>query len=153
MVKKNFQLTEAGLSELVAELEELKSRRSEIADRIAEARDFGDLKENAEYDAARTDQTAVETRIAEIEDIMLNAEVITGGHHSVRIGSTVNLERVTDKKPFEYTIVGSIEADPLDGKISDESPMGKALLGKKAGDMAVVETPKGAVEYRILSLE
>ena len=73
MVKKNFQLTEAGLSELVAELEELKSRRSEIADRIAEARDFGDLKENAEYDAARTDQTAVETRIAEIEDIMLNA--------------------------------------------------------------------------------
>ena len=65
----------------------------------------------------------------------------------------VNLERVTDKKPFEYTIVGSIEADPLDGKISDESPMGKALLGKKAGDMAVVETPKGAVEYKILSLE
>lgn len=153
MVKKNFQLTEAGLSELVAELEELKSRRSEIADRIAEARDFGDLKENAEYDAARTDQTAVETRIAEIEDIMLNAEVITGGHRSVRIGSIVNLERVTDKKPFEYTIVGSIEADPLDGKISDESPMGKALLGKKAGDVAVVETPKGAVEYKILSLE
>lgn len=153
MVKKNFQLTEAGLSELVAELEELKSRRSEIADRIAEARDFGDLKENAEYDAARTDQTAVETRIAEIEDIMLNAEVITGGHRSVRIGSIVNLERTTDKKPFEYTIVGSIEADPLDGKISDESPMGKALLGKKAGDVAVVETPKGAVEYKILSLE
>lgn len=150
---KATQLTEAGLSELVAELEELKSSRTEIADRIAEARDHGDLRENSEYDAARTEQAAVETRIAEIEELMRNVEIITGGHHVVRIGSVVKLERLTDQKQFTYTIVSSVEANPADNKISDESPVGAALLDKKAGDVAQVTTPKGLVEYKILSLE
>lgn len=152
-MKKTFQLTEEGLAELAAELEELVSRRTEIADRIATARDFGDLRENAEYDAARSEQTMVETRIAEIEDIMQNVDVITGGHNVVCLGSTVNLERVDDKKKFIYSIVGSVEANPSEGKISNESPMGEALLNKKAGDVVEVQTPRGAVKYKIASLE
>lgn len=153
-MKKTIQLTDEGYQELLAELEELKSQRTAIADRIAEARDFGDLKENAEYDAARTDQTAVETRIAEIEDIMAKAEVIDGsGHPAVCLGATVELERQTDKKKLTYTIVGSVEADPLNGKISDESPMGLALLDKQVGEMAEVATPKGQVTYKILTLK
>ena len=152
-MKKTFQLTEAGLSELIAELEELKSRRSEIADRIATARDFGDLRENSEYDAARSEQTMVETRIAEIEEIMQNTEVVTGGHHTVCIGSTVELERVDDKKKVTYSLVGSVEANPADGKISDESPLGQALLNRNPGEVVDVQTPRGVVQYKILSLE
>lgn len=153
-MKKTIQLTDEGYQELLAELEELKSQRSAIADRIAEARDFGDLKENAEYDAARTDQTAVETRIAEIEDIMSKAEVIGEGNKNVvHLGSTVKIRRLLDKKEFSYTVVGSIEADPSEGKISDESPMGVGLLDRKIGEIAQIKAPKGLVEYEILSIQ
>lgn len=154
MVKQVVHLTEDGLSELIAELEDLKSRRTEIADRIAEARDFGDLRENAEYDAARSEQTAVETRISEIEDIIQKAEVIeTGNSNKVHVGSTVTIQRVSDNKEFTYRVVGSIEANPAEGRISDESPMGAGLLNQKVGQVVAINTPKGPVEYKITSLE
>ncbi len=150
-MKKVFQLTAAGKKELEAELAELKSRRGDIADKIAEARDFGDLSENAEYDAAREEQGLVETRIAEIEDILANAALIrSGSSSSVNLGSTVEL--TTDGKNVTYTVVGPVEADPLAGKISNESPIGEALFGKKIGDTAVITTPKGQVTYTIASI-
>lgn len=147
-MKKAYQITPEGKKELEAELETLKGRRGEIADKIAEARDYGDLSENAEYDAAREEQGVVETRIAEIEDILLNAEIIKGGKKDkVGLGSTVELK--TGKKTVTYTVVGPVEADPLEGKISDESPIGDALMGKKVGDKIAITTPKGELEYTV----
>lgn len=151
-MKKAYQLTPAGKQELENELEELKSRRGEIAQKIADARDFGDLSENAEWDAARDEQAQVETRIAEIEDILLNAVIIKPkSSGTVAVGNTVVLK--DDKKVVEYTIVGSVEADPLEGKISDESPIGQALLGKKVGDKVTIKTPGGEVHYTIQEIK
>ena len=150
-MKKAYQLTEQGRKELEQELDELKSRRGEIADKIAEARDYGDLSENAEYDSAREEQGLVETRIAEIEDILLNAEEIKASKSSsVHLGSTVELK--VDGKTVKYTVVGSVEANPGEGKISDESPIGAALMGKKVADSVTVKTPKGDISYTITSL-
>ena len=150
-MKKLYQITEEGKQELEAELEELKSRRGGIADKIAEARDFGDLSENAEYDSAREEQGLVESRIAEIEDILLNAELIkTGGKTKVSLGSKVELK--TGKKTVTYTVVGPVEADPLEGKISNESPIGVALMGKKVGENVTIKTPKGEIEYEIVKI-
>lgn len=150
-MKKAYQLTPAGKQELENELEELKSRRGEIAQKIADARDFGDLSENAEWDAARDEQAQVETRIAEIEDILLNAVIIKPKSSGVvSVGNTVVLK---DVKVVEYTIVGSVEADPLEGKISDESPIGQALLGKKVGDKVTIKTPGGEVHYTIQEIK
>lgn len=150
-MKKLYQITEEGKQELEAELEELKSRRGGIADKIAEARDFGDLSENAEYDSAREEQGLVESRIAEIEDILLNAELIKGGSKTkVSLGSKVELK--TGKKTVTYTVVGPVEADPLEGKISNESPIGLALMGKKVGEKATITTPKGEIEYEIVKI-
>lgn len=150
-MKKLYQITEEGKRELEDELEELKSRRGAIADKIAEARDFGDLSENAEYDSAREEQGLVESRIAEIEDIILNAELIKGGSKTkVSLGSKVELK--TGKKTVTYTVVGPVEADPLEGKISNESPIGLALMGKKVGDKATIKTPKGDIEYEIVKI-
>lgn len=150
-MKKIYQITEEGKQELEAELEELKSRRGGIADKIAEARDFGDLSENAEYDSAREEQGLVESRIAEIEDILLNAEIIKAKKGSkVSLGSKVELK--TGKKSAAYTVVGPVEADPLEGKISNESPIGLALMGKKVGDKATIKTPKGEIEYEIVKI-
>lgn len=150
-MKKVYQITESGKAELEAELEGLKSRRGEIADKIAEARDYGDLSENAEYDAAREEQGVVETRIAEIEDILTNADLIKGGSSShVILGSKVELK--TGKKTITYFIVGPVEADPVEGKISNESPIGVALMGKSVGDKATVATPKGDISYEIVSI-
>lgn len=150
-MKKLYQITDGGKQELEAELEELKSRRGAIADKIAEARDFGDLSENAEYDTAREEQGLVESRIAEIEDILLNAELIKGGSKTkVSLGSKVELR--TGKKTVSYAVVGPVEADPLEGKISNESPIGLALMGKKVGDKASISTPKGEVEYEIVKI-
>ena len=147
-MKKVYQLTAEGKVELENELEELKGRRSDIAERIAAARDYGDLSENAEYDAAREEQGIVESRVIEIEDILMNCELIkpkkAGG--SVHVGSTVELH---NGKKVTYTIVGPVEADPLEGKISNESPIGAALMGKKAGDKVTIETPKGSTTYTI----
>ena len=150
-MKKAYQLTPAGKQELENELEELKSRRGEIAQKIADARDFGDLSENAEWDAARDEQAQVEARIAEIEDILLNAVIIKPKSSGVvSVGNTVVLK---DVKVVEYTIVGSVEADPLEGKISDESPIGQALLGKKVGDKVTIKTPGGEVHYTIQEIK
>lgn len=150
-MKKLYQITDEGKVELEAELAELKGRRGAIADKIAEARDYGDLSENAEYDAAREEQGLVESRIAEIEDILLNAELIKAGKGSkISLGSKVELK--TGKKTVNYTVVGPVEADPLEGKISNESPIGVALMGKKVGDTVTITTPKGEVAYEIVSI-
>ena len=150
-MKKLFQITTEGKKELEAELDQLKARRGDIADKIAEARDYGDLSENAEYDAAREEQGLVESRIAEIEDILMNAELIKGGSKTkVSLGSIVELK--TGKKSVTYTVVGPVEANPLEGKISNESPIGEALFGKKVGDSATITTPKGDVTYEIVTI-
>jgi transcription elongation factor GreA len=150
-MKKRFQLTAVGKKELEKELVELKGRRSEVAAKISAARDFGDLSENAEYDVAREEQGLVETRISEIENILMNTEIIKGGNGSkIGLGSVVELK--TGKKIINYTIVGPVEADPLAGKVSNESPIGKALFGKKVGDNVEITTPKGSVTYSIESV-
>jgi transcription elongation factor GreA len=150
-MKKLYQITTEGKKELEKELEILKSRRGEVAAKIAGARDFGDLSENAEYEVAREEQGLVETRIAEIEDIIQNTEIIkSGGCSKVGLGSRVELK--TGDTNVIYTVVGPVEADPISGKISDKSPIGKALFGKKVGDQATITTSKGAVTYEIASI-
>ena len=150
-MKKAYQITEDGRATLEQELDELKGRRGDIAEKIAAARDFGDLSENAEYDAAREEQGLVETRIAEIEDILQNASIIqaTAGS-TVGLGSRVELK--TSDKTVVYSLVGPVEADPLSGKISNESPIGLQLMGKSVGDQATISTPKGDTTYEIVSL-
>jgi len=150
-MKKQYQITAEGKKELEAELVELKSRRGEVADKIAEARDFGDLSENAEYDSAREEQGLLETRIAEIEDIVNNADIIKATSRStIGLGSRVELK--TGAKKVVYTVVGPVEADPLEGKISNESPIGMALYGKKVDDKVTITTPKGDISYTIVSV-
>lgn len=150
-MKKTYQITAEGKKELEAELAELKSRRGEVADKISEARDFGDLSENAEYDAAREEQGLLETRIAEIEDILNNADIIkTGKKGAIGLGSRVELK--TGNKKVTYTVVGPVEADPLEGKISNESPIGMALYGKNINDKVTITTPKGDISYTIVSV-
>lgn len=150
-MKKMYQITADGKKDLEVELEALKSRRGEIADKISEARDYGDLSENAEYDAAREDQGLVESRIAEIEDILMNAELIKASKKSaVGIGSKVELKN--GSKSVTYHVVGPVEANPIEGKISNESPIGLALMGKKVGDKATVSTPKGEIHYELVTI-
>lgn len=150
-MNKVYQITESGQRELERELEELKSQRGEIADKIAAARDFGDLSENAEYDAAREAQGLLETRITEIETILQNASIIQAGSSStVVLGSTVELE--ANGKTVVYTVVGPVEADPLEGKVSNESPIGQALMGKAVGDTVTISTPKGELAYAVVAL-
>lgn len=150
-MNKKFQITNEGKKELENELEQLKSRRGAIAEKIAAARDYGDLSENAEYDAAREEQGLVESRVAEIEDILQNAEIIKATRKStVGLGSKVELKN--GAKSITYHIVGPVEANPLEGRISNESPIGLALEGKKVGDEATVVTPKGEITYKITSL-
>ncbi len=151
-MKKAYQITEEGKHELEVELEELKSQRGEIAEKIAAARDFGDLSENAEYDAAREEQGLVETRIAEIEDILQNASIIQAANGSSVVGLGSKVELKTGKKRVVYSVVGPVEADPLEGKISNESPIGEALFGKRVGDSAVITTPKGEMTYEIVRI-
>ena len=150
-MKKLYQITTEGRKELEIELKALICRRSDVATKIAEARDFGDLSENAEYEVAREEQGLVETRIADIEDILKNAEIIKNGSKSkIALGSKVELK--IGNKHVIYTIVGPVEADPLNGKISNESPIGIALFGKKVGDKAVITTSKGEVNYEIIKI-
>lgn len=147
-MKKQYQITTEGKKELEKELASLKARRGDVADKISEARDFGDLSENAEYDAAREEQGLLETRIAEIEEIINNADIIKASRkQTIDLGSRVEL--TTANRVVSYTIVGPVEANPLEGKISNESPIGMALYGKKVGDAAVITTPKGDVTYKI----
>lgn len=152
-MKKAYRLTKEGIAELEQELKELVAERSPIADRIKTARDFGDLAENSEYHAARQEQEETEGRIAEIENILKNAEVIKKpkGESKVQLGSNVKLKSSSGKSK-EFQVVGTVEADPMNGKISDESPIGKALLGKKVGENVEIKTPADTTEYKIASI-
>ena len=154
--KKNV-LTKAGLDRLEKELEDLKvNRRREVAQKIKEAREQGDLSENAEYDAAKDEQRDIETQIAELEEILKNAEVIQDDNtdsDAIKMESTVVLHDIEFDEDIEYVIVGSSEADSLNNKISNESPLGAAMLGKKVGDIVKVEAPIGVVEYKIVSVK
>ncbi len=150
-MKKQYQITKEGKQELTAELKALKNSRGEIAEKIASARDLGDLSENADYDAARDEQGHNETRIAEIEDILNSAEIIATPKSSrVTVGSKVELK--TAGKTVNYQIVGPVEADPNEGRISNESPLGQALLGKKDGDSVEIKTAKGTTKYVIIKI-
>jgi transcription elongation factor GreA len=151
-VKKLFHLTQAGIDELKAELEALKVRRVATAEAIKVARELGDLAENAEYQSARQEQERNDSRIEEIEHILANVEVITAkkGGKQVSLGSTVTLKG--GKRDLVLQVVGTIEADPLAQKISDESPIGKALLGKKEGDNVEIKTPNDITTYTIAGI-
>lgn len=154
-VKKNV-LTYEGLKRYEAELQDLKVvRRKEIADKIKEAREQGDLSENAEYDAAKDEQRDIEARIEELEELLKNAEVYVEDEatlDAVSIGTTVVLLDLEFDEEVEFKIVGSTEADSLQGLISNEAPVGKALLGKKIGDVVKVETQMGDVQYKVLNI-
>lgn len=155
MDKKNI-LTYEGLKRLEDELENLKVvKRKEVSQKIKEAREQGDLSENAEYDAAKDEQRDIEARIEELEKILKNAEVVVEEEadlDKVSIGCSVRILDIEFDEELEYKIVGSTEANSLKGKISNESPVGKALLGKKMGDTVTVETQAGELEYKILSI-
>ena len=155
MDKKNI-LTYEGLKKLEDELENLKVvRRKEVSQKIKEAREQGDLSENAEYDAAKDEQRDIEARIEELEKILKNAEVVVEEEadlDKVSIGCSVKILDCECDEELEYKIVGSTEANSLKGKISNESPVGKALLGKQVGDTVTVETPAGEFSYKVLSI-
>ena len=155
MDKKNI-LTYEGLKKLEDELENLKVvRRKEVSQKIKEAREQGDLSETAEYDAAKDEQRDIEARIEELEKILKNAEVVVEEEadlDKVSIGCSVKILDCEFDEELEYKIVGSTEANSLKGKISNESPVGKALLGKKVGDTVTVETPAGEFSYKVLSI-
>lgn len=150
---KKMLYTQEGYDLLVNELNYLKGeRRNEIKEAIAEARSFGDLSENAEYDAARNEQAKTEARISELEQLIENAVIVDEAAIDtsiVNIGSTVVVYNVNEKEEIEYNVVGSIEADPFANKISDQSPIGRALVGNKAGDSVSVETPGGMIQLEI----
>lgn len=155
MAEKQF-LTKKGYEERVQLLEHLKVvRRKEVAQKLKEAREQGDLSENAEYDAAKDEQRDIETQITELEEILKNAEVIQDNDKSkdkVKLESVVTLHDIEYDEDIEYTIVGSSEADSLNNKISNESPLGAALIGKKVGETIKVEAPIGEIEYKIVNV-
>lgn len=147
-------VTKERLEVFKAELEELKSkRRNEVAQRLKQAKEYGDLSENSEYAEAREEQANVETRIFELEDLLKDAVIIekTEDNGVVQVGSVITIKKAD--KTSVYTIVGKYEAKPEEGKISDESPLGKAFLGRKTGDKIPVTTPTGVVSYEILKIE
>ena len=153
MNNKPTYISREGLEKLRKELEEMVSvRRPEIAQRIHDAKEHGDLSENAEYEDAKNEQAFVEGRIQRIEELLKNAVLIDENHATdhVAIGSTVTVELEAGRQ--EFTIVGSAEADPRDGKISNESPVGRALLGHKKGEQVVVKVPAGDFAYKILAI-
>lgn len=155
--EEKTMLTQEGYDKLKDELEYLKtSKRAEIAEKIKVARGFGDLSENAEYDAAKDEQAQMESRIAWIEAQLKNSEIIQvdeGDHKAgVRLGSTVRLMDIEMEEEMTFTIVGTVESNPRKGKISNESPLGKALLGSQEGDIVTLELPTGQVEYKVLEI-
>ena len=157
MADKKTILTYAGLKKLEDELENLKVvKRKEVAGKIKEAREQGDLSENAEYDAAKDEQRDIEARIDEIEKILKNAEVVVEDEvdlDKINIGCTVLVYDIEFEEEIEFKIVGSTEANSLEGKISNESPVGKALIGKSVDDVVEVETQAGVIEYKVLKID
>lgn len=154
---KEFKLSPERLKELQEELNYLKTvREKEVAELIKEARSYGDLSENSEYDEAKDEQGRLYSRIAEVENILANCVVIEENEDDgdyVRLGATVTVLDKEFDEELTYKIVGSQEADPMNGAISEDSPFGKALLGKNAGDDVIVEAPAGPIEYKILKIE
>ena len=157
MEEKKRLLTYAGLKKLEDELHDLKvNRRKEVAGKIKQAREQGDLSENAEYDAAKDEQRDIEARIEEIEKILKNAEVVVEDEVDVgkiNVGCTVKVYDEEFEEEMEFKIVGSSEANSLQGKISNESPVGKALIGRSVGDQVSVETQAGMIVYKVLEIQ
>ncbi len=153
--KKEVYLTSAGLDEIKNELDTLKKvKRPEIIKAIKEARALGDLSENADYHAAREEQAIIEGRIQELEYMVDNAVIITeGASDRVKMGVNVTIKYEDDDDTEEYKIVGSMEADPFDNKISNESPIAKAIMGKKKGDVVTVESPNGKYNIEIIEIK
>jgi transcription elongation factor GreA len=156
MAERDVFLTAEGLRKLEDELDDLKTvRRKEIAERIKQALAFGDISENSEYDQAKNEQAQLEERIAKLEMMLRNAKLIDEDDIStdvVSIGSKVLVKDLEYDEEMEYTIVGSAEADPYEGRISNESPVGRALLGEKSGDTVEVQVPDGIIKYQILQI-
>lgn len=154
---KKVVMTYEGLKKMEQELENLKTvRRKEVAEKIKEARGQGDLSENAEYDAAKEEQGEIESRIVQLENLLRNAEVIDEDvlkMDVVNLGSKVTVLDVEFDEEMEYSIVGSTEADPMNGRISNESPLGMALLGQKVGATVMADTPDGEVAFKILNIQ
>jgi len=155
---KEVLVTKAGLAKLKDELTEYKEvRRKQVAQRLKEAIAYGDLSENSEYEEAKNEQAFVEGRIVELEAMIKNAKIITddkSGQDTVQIGTTVTVQNVTENdEPETYTIVGSTEANPVEHKISNESPIGSAILGRTKNDMVKVKVPAGIFEYKILKIK
>lgn len=157
MAEKKNILTYEGLKQLEEELQELKvNKRKEVAAKIKEAREQGDLSENAEYDAAKDEQRDIEARIEEIDKILKNAEVVIEEDvdvNAINIGCRVRILDMEFDDELDYKIVGSTEANSLKGKISNESPVGKALIGSKVDDIVSVETQAGIIQYKILEIQ
>ncbi|HWK24370.1 MAG TPA: transcription elongation factor GreA [Ureibacillus sp.] len=154
--EKQYPMTLAGKQKLEEELEYLKTvKRKEVVERIKIARSFGDLSENSEYDSAKEEQGFVEGRITTIESMLRNALIIeeSGASDVVTLGKTVSFVELPDGDEEEYTIVGSAEADPFEGRISNDSPIAKALLGRKVDDIVKLTTPGGDMEVRIVSIK
>ena len=152
---KVIKLTEKGLKKLENELETLKTEgRKDIAEKIKVARGYGDPSENSEYDEAKNEQAKIEARIAELEAMLKNVQIIEDGEGTdiVSMGSLVKLFDIEFDEEVEYRVVGSAEADPLKGYIADESPVGKVLIGKSVGDRVTVEAPAGEFVYEILAI-
>lgn len=151
-MKKQFHLTKEGVEELKTEQHKLIAQRGPIAERIKSAREFGDLAENAEYTSARQEQERVEGRIAEIDHILQNVDIISKPRSGrlVQLGSSVKLKSNGSTKQFQ--VVGTVEADPLSGKISDESPIGRALMGKKEGDDVEIKANSDLIKYKIVNI-
>ena len=153
---KEYKLSAERLEELKSELTYLKTvREKEVADQIKEARSFGDLSENSEYDEAKNEQGKLYSRIAELENILANCVVIeehATDPNTVRLGSRITVKDSVTGDEETYQVVGSQEADPMNGRISEESPFGKALLGRKAGEDVVVEAPEGNIHYKIIEI-
>ena len=154
---KEVILTPEGYEKLKGEIDHLRGeRRREVAERIRVAREFGDIAENAEYDDAKNEQAMLEHKIAQLEERLLSARVITKKEISkdaVSVGSKVRLRDMQANKTFEYHIVGSIEANPAENKLSNESPVGKAIIGHKKGDVVEVSAPRGALKFKILEIK
>lgn len=153
---KAIKLTDEGLKKLQDELENLKTvGRTEIAEKIKVARGYGDLSENSEYDEAKNEQAKIEARIIELESMLKNVEIIAekkSATKTVTVGSKVKVLDIEFDEEMEFRVVGSAEADPAKGYISDESPVGKALLGAKAGAVVKAETPDGEIDFKIIAI-
>lgn len=156
MAEKQVMLTEEGLKKLEEKLEHLKTvRRTEVSERIKQAISFGDISENSEYEDAKNEQAFIEGEIMTIENMLRNSKIIEEGQDTdtVVIGSTVVLKDIEFDEDLEYAIVGSAEADPMEGRISDESPVGKAVLGHRVGDIVEVSVPAGTLKYEVLDIK